>query len=95
MLHAEQLAFNAGMLKTGALLTGMDWIMGSGALAWLKGGVAGMPGQAAWIVRLSKRRLECSKPRMATVDNVCCKVCKNTNYVRQRTVRFAEAPYCW
>jgi hypothetical protein len=48
MLHAEQLAFNAGMFRArvGALLTGMDWIMILGAIAGLKGGMPDTSRQA-------------------------------------------------
>lgn len=53
MLQAEQLAFNAGMLRVGALLTGMEWVIVSGTLAWLEGQMARLLGQAAyWFVLL-------------------------------------------
>jgi hypothetical protein len=49
MLHAEQLAFNAGTFRGGGwllgLLTGMDWIMVLCAVAWMRSGVADMPDQ--------------------------------------------------
>jgi hypothetical protein len=50
MLHAEQLAWSALMFRTEAwsrvLVTGMEWIMMSGAFPLLKVGLACVPRQA-------------------------------------------------